>query len=71
MQQNTYSKKNLKQLGDDLADREVEKLMPIIQDAKSLISLGDDVDKSPPSISKYTSKKNGLSYSYQLDKKSI
>ena len=51
-----------------LADVEVEKLMPIIKSAQDLKLMSNDVDKTPASVTKYSSKNRGQEYSIQIGK---
>ena len=60
--------RSLKQYSDDLAHKEVEKLMPIIHDAKYLKPIPNNFDKTPASIQKFSSKNSGASFKYLLDK---
>ena len=59
----SVSRTNFKSSSDRLAIHEVEKLMPKIKDAENLKSIPFTMDKTPASVSKFSSKNRGKEYS--------
>ena len=64
-----YKNKKLSHISQSIAQKEMDKLMPIIKDAQNLNQIDDFIDKTPASITKFTSKncRNSLSYNIKSE----
>ena len=63
--------RDFSKISEDAAQKEVDKLMPLIRGAKNLNKMPDDIDKTPASVSKFTSKKSSTAFNYQVNNNAI
>ena len=51
-----------------IAKKEIDQLMPIIHDAQNIKQISEEIEKTPASVTKYSSK-YGFSMNYQINTK--
>ena len=67
MENTLFNIREVYHLSDEIARREIVQMMHMIKDAQSLNQINEDIEKTPASVTKYSSKTYGAPKGIQIN----